>query len=194
MSEQLLGQVPAGVSNRHLHVSRQDLDILFGQDYDLAPKKELSQTGQYAAEETVTLATKKGCIQNVRILGPVRPETQIEISRTDAFALGIKPPVRESGVIAQSASVTVIGPAGSVTVPYGVIVAQRHIHMSEEDAVKFGVKDKDIVKVRSAGERAVTFENVVVRVRADFVPDMHLDTDEANAAGIGNGALLDVYR
>ncbi len=194
MSEKVIGQVPAGVSNRHLHVSRDDLNTLFGDGYELTPLKDLSQTGQYAAEETVTLVTRKGCIQNVRILGPVRPATQVEISRTDAFGLGVKPPVRDSGVIQRSAGLTVVGPAGAVTLQIGVILAQRHIHMSEDDAAAFGVKDKDIVKVRADGERAVVFENVLVRVRQDFVLELHLDTDEANAAGIANGQLLDVYR
>ena len=194
MTENKIGQVPAGVSNRHLHVSREDLSTLFGEGYELTPLKDLSQTGQYAAEETVTLVTKKGCIPNVRILGPVRPATQVEVSRTDAFGLGIKPPVRDSGVIDQSAGVTIVGPAGAVTLKYGVILAQRHIHMSDKDADAFGLKDKDIVKVRADGERAVVFENVLVRVREDFVLELHLDTDEANAAGISNGQQLDVYR
>jgi len=194
MAEQAVGQVPAGISNRHLHVSREDLDTLYGTGYELTPAKDLSQTGQYAAEETVTLVTKKGCIANVRILGPVRPATQVEIARTDAFALGVKPPVRDSGLVDQSAGVVIVGPEGAVTLEQGVILAQRHIHMSEKDAQQFGVKDKDIVKVRAGGERAVVFENVLVRVREDFVLELHLDTDEANAAGIGNGQLLDVYR
>ncbi len=192
--EKSIGQVPAGVSNRHLHVSRDDLNTLFGDNYELTPLKDLSQTGQFAAEETVTLVTRKGCLQNARILGPVRPATQVEISRTDAFGLGIKPPVRDSGVIDQSAGVTIVGPAGAVTLKFGVILAQRHIHMSDDDAAQFGVKDKDVVKVRADGERAVVFENVLVRVRQDFVLELHLDTDEANAAGIANGQMLDIYR
>lgn len=192
MTEKVLGQVPAGVSNRHLHVSQDDLETLFGSGYALTPLKDLSQTGQYAAEETVTLATRKSCIGGVRILGPVRPATQVEISRTDAFALGVKPPVRDSGAIDNSAGLTIIGPAGAVTLQFGVILAQRHIHMSEDDAERFGLQDKDVVKVRSSGERAVVFENVLVRVRSDFVLELHLDTDEANAAGLANGQMLDI--
>lgn len=194
MSENVIGQVPVGISNRHLHVSKKDLSCLFGADYELKPLKDLSQTGQYAAEETVTLVTKKSCIQNVRILGPVRPETQVEIARTDAFQLGLKPPVRDSGSIEGSEGVVIVGPKGAVTLEKGVILAYRHIHMSEEDAKVFGLKDKEMVKVKTVGDRSLTFENVLVRVRHDFVLELHIDTDEANAAMLSNGEKLDVYR
>ena len=191
---QSIGLVPVGISNRHLHLSQQDLYTLFGAGYELTPLKDLSQTGQYAAEETVTLVTKKSSIQNVRILGPVRPETQVEISKTDAFALGIKPPVRDSGSIDNSESLVLIGPKGAAMLEKGVILALRHIHMNEEDAAGLGLKDKDTVSVKTSGERGVVFENVLVRVRKDFVLEMHIDTDEANAADLSNGQKVQIYK
>jgi len=189
-----IGKVPVGVSNRHVHLSEKDLAILFGEGYQLTPMKDLSQTGQYAAEEQVTIVTKKNAIQNVRILGPVRKETQVEISRTDAFALGLKPPVRDSGSLENSAPITIVGPKGSVYIEQGVIIAMRHIHMSPKDAEQFGVKDKDIVSVKTEGERSVIFNNCLVRVRDDFVLEFHIDTDEANAAGLNNGDIVEVYK
>jgi propanediol utilization protein len=192
--KEFLGEVPVGISNRHVHLSEEHLETLFGQGYQLTVKKELSQTGQYAAEETVTIEGPKGAIANVRILGPTRNQTQVEVSRTDSFKLGLNPPVRDSGSLAGSAPVKITGPKGSIELDEGVIVAQRHIHMSEADAENFGVKDKDIVAVVVEGERGVVMNNVLVRVRHDFVLDMHIDTDEANASGLANGDLVKVYR
>lgn len=194
MLKEFLGEVPVGISNRHVHLSEEHLETLFGQGYQLTVKKELSQTGQYAAEETVTIEGPKGAIANVRILGPTRNQTQVEVSRTDSFKLGLNPPVRDSGSLAGSAPVKITGPKGSIELDEGVIVAQRHIHMSEADAENFGVKDKDIVAVVVEGERGVVMNNVLVRVRHDFVLDMHIDTDEANASGLANGDLVKVYR
>lgn len=191
---QLIGKVPVGVSNRHVHLSADDLEVLFGPGYELTPIKELSQTGQFAADEKVTIVTQKNAIQNVRILGPVRSQTQVEISRTDAFALGLRPPVRDSGSLENSESVTLVGPKGSICLKEGVIIALRHIHMSSKDAEEFGVRDKDIVSVKTEGERGVIFNNVLIRVRDDFVLEMHIDTDEANAAGLGNGDMVEVYK
>ncbi len=191
---QFIGEVPVGISNRHLHLSQKDLETLFGAGYKLTPVKELSQTGQFASEEQVTLVTKKNAIPNVRVLGPLRNKTQVEISRTDAFALGLKPPVRDSGSTENSETITLVGPKGSVFLDNVVIIALRHIHMSPQDAKAFGVQDKDVVKVKSEGERGLTFENVVVRVRDDFVLELHIDTDEANAAGLSNGQMVKVYK
>lgn len=191
---QFIGKVPVGISNRHVHLSKSDLDKLFGKDYQLTSVKDLSQTGQFASEEQVTLVTKKNAIQNVRILGPLRSQTQVEISRTDAFALGLKPPVRDSGSLDGSESITLVGPKGSILLNKGVIIALRHIHMTSEDAKAFGVKDKDAVSVKTSGERALTFENVLIRVREDFVLELHIDTDEANAAGLSNGMQVEVYK
>lgn len=194
MAQEILGKVPVGISNRHIHLSQGDLEALFGAGYQLTVRNELSQTGQFAAEETVTIEGPKSSMHNVRILGPTRKQTQIEISRTDSFALGVKPPVRDSGFLEASPGITLIGPKGTITLDRGVIIAQRHIHMTEADAKAFGVKDKDLVSVRVGGERGVTFENVLVRVRNDFVLEMHIDTDEANAAILGNGQLVEVFR
>lgn len=194
MTKDILGKVPVGISNRHIHLSEQDLETLFGAGYQLTIRNDLSQTGQFAAEETVTIEGPKSSMQNVRILGPTRKETQLEVSRTDSFALGVKPPVRDSGFLEGSPGITLIGPKGKVTLDKGVIIAQRHIHMTETNAESFGVKDKDLVSVRVGGERGVIFENVLVRVRNDFVLEMHMDTDEANAAILGNGQLVDVFR
>jgi propanediol utilization protein len=194
LAKEILAKVPVGISNRHIHLSQQDLEALFGPGYELTVRNDLSQTGQYAAEETVTVEGPKSSMANVRILGPTRKETQIEISRTDSFGLGLKPPVRDSGFLDGSPGVTLIGPKGKVTLDKGVIIAQRHIHMTEAEAESFGVKDKELVSVRVGGERGVTFENVLVRVRNDFVLEMHIDTDEANASMLGNGQLVEVFR
>lgn len=189
-----IGKVPVGVSGRHVHLSKEDLATLFGEGYELTVKKELSQPGQFAAEEVVTLVGPKSVISNVRILGPLRSQTQVEISRTDGFTLGVRPPVRQSGDIAGSAGITIVGPVGAITIKEGVIIAQRHIHMSPEDAKKFGVSDKDTVSVRVDGARALIFTNVLVRVRDDFRLDFHIDTDEANAAMLGNGDEVTVLK
>ena len=194
MAKTILGEVPVGISNRHIHLSQEHLEVLFGPGYELTVKKDLSQTGQYAAEETLIIEGPKSSMKNVRILGPVRKETQVEISRTDAFGLGVKPPVRDSGFLEDSPGLKLIGPKGEVELDKGVIIAQRHIHMNEADAEAFGVKDKDIVSVRVGGERGLIFDNVLVRVRGDFVLEMHIDTDEANAAMLNNGQMVEVLR
>jgi Propanediol utilization protein len=185
-------KVPIGVSARHIHLTQEHVEKLFGAGYQLTELKPLSQPGQYAANETVAVVGPKGSFAKVRILGPVRKATQLEVSRTDAFALGIHPPVRESGDIAGSAGITIQGPAGEVTIEEGVIVAARHIHMHTSDAERLGVADKQKLRVRAGGERGVVFENVIARVSPDFALDMHIDTDEANAAGIGNGEIAEI--
>lgn len=194
MARTVLGKVPVGISNRHIHLSQEHLEALFGPGYQLTVRKDLSQTGQFAAEETLTIEGPKSALKNVRILGPVRKETQVEVSRTDAFALGLQPPVRDSGYLAESPGIKLIGPKGTVELDKGVIIAQRHIHMNSADAEAFGVKDKDIVSVRVGGERGLVFDNVLIRVRDDFVLEMHIDTDEANAAMLSNGQLVEVLR
>lgn len=180
--------IPVGVSARHVHLSKEDLETLFGAGYELTVRKDLSQPGQFASEETVEVVGPKRSFPKVRILGPVRSKTQVELSLTDCFSIGVKAPIRESGDIAGSGSVKLIGPKGEVTIPEGVIVAARHIHMVPEEAEKFGLKDKQKVSVKTEGERGLIFNNVVVRVREDFALELHLDTDEANAAGLSNGA------
>lgn len=188
-------QVPVGVSNRHIHLSKADLETLFGAGYELTPIKDLSQPGQFACKECLTIVGPSlRPIENVRVLGPVRKASQVEISRTDSFVLKVKPPVRESGDIAGSAPVTIIGPKGVVTLKEGCIIANRHIHMSEEEGKAFGLTDGATVTVEADGERRTTFYDVQVRVNKAFSLEMHIDTDDANAAGIGNGAKVKIIR
>lgn len=173
------------VSARHCHLSREHLDILFGEGYELTPKKELSQPGQFAAEERVKVVGPKRELPRVSILGPARKSTQVELSMTDARSIGINAPIRESGDIEGSASCTLVGPKGEVELKEGVIVAKRHIHITPEDAKEFGIKDKEIVQVKVDTEsRSSILGDVVVRVRDDFESAMHIDTDEGNAVGI----------
>jgi putative phosphotransacetylase len=189
-----LKPIVVGVSNRHLHLSQADLETLFGCGHQLTPIKELGQPGQYAADEQVTLVGPKGSIERVRVLGPVRSRSQVEVSMTDAYRLGIKPPVRESGDLAGSAPITIVGPCGQVELPEGAILAWRHIHMHTSDAAAFGLQDRDMVKVRFGGDRALVMENVIVRVRDDFALEMHIDTDEANAALAKNGQEVTILK
>ena len=187
--------VPVGVSNRHIHLSTADLETLFGAGYQLTPIKDLSQPGQFACKETLTIVGPSlRPIENVRVLGPVRKASQVEISRTDSFTLKVKPPVRESGDIAGSAPVTIIGPKGVVTLKEGCIIANRHIHMSLEEGAAFGLSDGQYVDVEVSGERRTKFYDVQVRVHKDFRLEMHIDTDDANAAGIGNGAKVKIVK
>jgi len=181
-------KVPISTSARHIHLTREHVDLLFGPGHRLTVKAPLSQPGQFACEETLTITGPKNHIQNVRILGPERKESQVEISKTDGFTLGIKAPVRASGDLEGSPGIKLTGPAGELELPMGVIEAQRHIHMSPEDAERFGVKDKDWVMVRVGGSRGIVFDDVLVRVSADYRFDMHIDTDEANAADIQQGS------
>lgn len=176
--------VPVGVSNRHIHLSQQDVETLFGKGYQLTKKKEL-MGGQFAANECCTIVgLKLRAIENVRVLGPVRKNTQVEISQTDARKLGINVPVRESGDIKGSAPIAIVGPKGAIYCEEGCIIAARHIHMSPADAKEAGVKDGDYVKVRVDNERGTTFEHVKIRVDESFTLEMHIDTDEANASEI----------
>ncbi len=180
--------VPIGISNRHIHLSREHIDILFGTGYQLTPLKELSQPGQFACKEVLTIVGPSlRPIENVRVLGPERTDSQVEISRTDSYTLKVKPPVRESGKIAGSASISIIGPKGIVTLKEGCIIANRHIHMSTEDGKRFGVTDNSYVTVDVDSERRTRFYDVQVRVSDKFRLEMHLDTDDANAAALKNG-------
>ncbi len=190
------GQVPVGISNRHIHLSAAHVEELFGKGYELQPMKDLSQPGQYACKEQLTIVgPSMRAIEKVRVLGPVRKDTQVEISRTDAYTLKVKAPVRESGKIEGSAGVTIIGPKGVVTIDKGCIIANRHIHMSLEDGEKFGVKDNEYVNVEvDGGERRTKWYDVQVRVHKDFRLEMHVDTDDANAVGIGNGSKVRIVR
>ena len=176
--------VPVGISNRHIHLSQADLDQLFGAGYQLTPMKELSQPGQFACKETVTICGPKGAIEKVRVLGPVRKETQIEIVAGDCFKLGVKAPAKLSGDLAGTPGITVVGPKGSVQTAQGLIVAQRHIHMAPADAQAYGVQDGQIVKIRVGGLRGGLYDNVAIRVTTSSKLECHIDTEEANAMGV----------
>ena len=187
--------VPVGVSNRHIHLTQEHVEILFGKGYALTPLKDLSQPGQYACKELLTIiGPSLRPIENVRVLGPVRSKTQVEISRTDSFTLKVKPPVRESGDTAGSAGLTIVGPKGVVTIEEGCIIANRHIHMSPADGEAFGLGDGDTVTVETDGARRTRFYDVQIRVSPQFRLEMHIETDDANAAGIGNGAQVKVLQ
>lgn len=174
-------------SGRHVHLTEEQARTLFG--HGLTPVKELSQPGQYAARERVTLVGPKGSLKNVAVLGPARREAQVEISLTDARSLGLTVPIRPSGDVSGSPGITLVGPVGQVTLTEGVIAAQRHIHLPPADAQRFGVKDQQTVKLRTFTARPVVFEDVLVRVSPDFAPRVHLDYDEANACGFAPGDL-----
>jgi len=187
--------IPIGVSNRHIHLTKQDVETLFGEGYELTKIKDLKQPGQYACRETLTIVgPSMRPIEGVRVLGPVRSASQVEISATDSYVLKVEPPVRESGKIQGSAPVTIIGPKGVVELKEGCIIANRHIHMSPADAEKFGVRDCDTVTVDVEGKRRCRWYDVQVRVHKDFRLEMHVDTDDANAAGIGNGFKVKVVK
>ena len=177
--------VPLEASGRHVHVTAAQAQTLFG--HDLTPERDLSQPGQYLAKERVTVVGPKGEFQNVAVLGPARKAAQVEISLTDGRALGLKPPVRLSGDTQGSPGCVIVGPRGSVTVQEGVIAAQRHIHLTPQEAARFGVQDKQTVKLQTFTTRPAIFEEVVVRVSPDFAAAVHLDYDEANACGFANG-------
>ena len=180
--------VTAGISARHVHVTREHLEILYGAGYQLTNKKDLSQPGQFASNETIDVVTEKSSFKNVRILGPIRSKSQVEVSMSDAMKLGLKNiPVRDSGDLAGTPGAKLVGPKGEVELTEGVIVASRHIHMTPAEAASFGVKDKDTVKVRCGGERGLVFENVLIRVNEQYALEMHVDTDEGNAACLKTG-------
>lgn len=186
--------IKVGVSARHVHLSQKDLETLFGEGHELTPKKEL-MGGQFAAEECVTLVSPSlRTIEGVRVLGPVRKQSQIEISRTDTFKLKVSPPVRPSGELKGSAPMALVGPKGSVFLNEGCIIANRHIHMDPATADKYGVKDNDFVDVQIENSKPTTFYNVQVRVHESFTPEMHIDTDDANACAIKTGDYVKIIK
>lgn len=179
-------KVQVGISNKHLHLSQSDLEKLFGEGYELTKIKDLVQPGQFAAEETVTLVGPKKEMKNIRVIGPVRPSTQVEISMTDARALGIKPEIRESGKLEGTPGIKIIGPKGEIEIPEGVIVAKRHIHLNPEQSKESGLENGQIVKIKFGGERAIILDEVVVRTGEKHEKECHIDTDESNAGLINN--------
>lgn len=180
-------------SARHVHVSREALDVLFGRGYELTPKKNLSQPGQFACEERVQVIGPKGNFPAVSILGPIRPNTQVELSATDARSIGVTAPIRESGDIKESGTCKLVGPNGSYDLPVGVIIAKRHIHATPADAEKLGIKDQQVVQVKSdCAERSLIYDDVVVRVNENFSLAMHIDTDESNAGNLAPGCFGEI--
>lgn len=186
--------LPVALSNRHIHLSQAHLEALFGPGYTLTRLKDLSQPGQFAAKETVRLIGPKGILEDVRILGPARGTSQVELALADGYRLGIQPPVRASGDLTGTPGCYVAGPNGVVELTTGVICALRHIHMSPEDGWRFGVQDQEMVQVRTQGVRALIFDQVLVRVHSDFCLEMHLDLEEGNAAGLKNGDLVEILK
>ncbi|MFV0518180.1 MAG: phosphate propanoyltransferase [Aminipila sp.] len=184
--------IPIGISNRHVHLDRNDMDILFGTGSELTRKKDLKQPGQYASEEVVILKGPKGQLENVRVLGPLRADTQIEVSMSDTFVLGVKAPVRESGNLEGTPGIEVIGPNGSLVKSQGTIVAGRHIHMPTKTAKILGLKNKDLVNVEVGNERGAILKNVLLRVSDKDALEMHLDTDEANAVNVKNNETVKI--
>ena len=187
IQNELDGSFEVEASGRHVHLSRKELDALFGTGYELTKAKDLSQPGQYASKERLTVVGPKGAFHNVVILGPVRKESQVEVSLTDCLQLGVKAPIRESGDIEGTPGIVLVNGDKSVSLDKGLIVAKRHVHMTPEDAEKLGVKNHDIVKVKVEGARPLVFDDVVIRVSPKFATYMHIDYDEANACGFSKG-------
>jgi putative phosphotransacetylase len=185
-------KVEVGISNKHLHLSDADLEKLFGAGHKLTLKKELKQPGQFASDELVDIVGPKGTLKGVRVLGPTRKESQIELAQTDARAVGLSLPVRESGVLDGSPGVKLVGPKGELDVPKGAIIALRHIHLSPAQAKEAGVKDKDWVRVKTSGSRPLVFEDVLIRAGDAHTREFHVDTDEGNAAVIKNDDTVEI--
>lgn len=187
-------QIPVEASGRHVHLSKEAIETLFGEGYELTRKKDLSQPGQYACAERVSLIGPKGIVNNIAVLGPARKECQVELSLTDAVSLGVKVPVRESGKLDGSAPITIATEKGQLTLNQGAIAAKRHIHVHPDDAVILGVKDKDIVSVEVCGDRPLIFHDVVIRVSENYKTFMHIDYDEANACGYKKGTFARIIK
>lgn len=187
-------EVKIGLSNKHLHLCQKDLETLFGAGHELTHKKDLVQPGQFASEEVVDIVGPKKTLAKVRVLGPVRPETQVELSLTDARTIGIKAPIRESGKLEGTPGCKLVGPCGEVELDHGVIAALRHVHLNDEQAAEAGVKDGEMVSIKIGGERGLVYDNVLVRAGAKHFSEVHLDTDEGNAAGCGPDAVCEILK
>ena len=185
-------KVSIGVSNRHVHLTKEHLEILFGKGYELEKKNDLTQPGQYASNSLVTIKTNKSEIVNVRVLGPVRPYTQVEISKTDAYKLGLNPPVRNSGELDSSSPITIVGPNGTIELDSGCIIAARHIHILPKQMKEYGLEGKETVSVKVDGEKGGILTNVYLKVSNEAFFELHLDTDDANAHLIKNGDIGEI--
>lgn len=181
-------------SGRHIHLSRKDINALFGEGYNLTKLKDLSQPGQYACAERVTISGPKGELKNVIVLGPERKETQVEVSLTDCSSLGLKAPIKQSGDLTNTLGVTVSTDKGSITLEKGLMAAKRHVHMTPDDAKKFNVSDNEVVQVKVFGQRPLIFDDVIIRVNENFETFMHIDYDEANACGFSKGCLARIIK
>lgn len=186
--------IPVGISNRHIHLKEEHIEMLFGKDYKLNKLKDLSQTGQFAAKEVLNICGPKSVIEKVRVLGPARKETQVEISAGDCLKLGIKAPVKMSGDLEGSSGLTLVGPKGTVVLDKGVIVSQRHIHMNEEDAKKFNVKNGELVSIVVEGPRGGQYNNTCIRIDKSFNLECHLDTEEANSMGLNPKSRISILK
>jgi len=185
-------KVSIGVSNRHIHLKESDLYILFGDGYELVKVRDINQPGQFAARETVTILTEKGSIENVRVLGPIRPYTQVEISKTDAYKLGVNPPVRDSGDIAGSAPISIIGPCGRIDLSEGCIIATRHIHITPKQMELYGLDGADKVDVLLPGDKGGILHNVALKVSEESYFELHIDTDDANAHLVSSNDFAEI--
>lgn len=187
-------KIPVGISNRHIHLSQKDIDKLFGENYELTKLKDLSQGGQFAAKEVVTLCGPKGVMEKVRVLGPIRKESQVELALGDCIKLGVAPEIRLSGDLHDTPGLVIIGPKGVVELSKGVIVSQRHIHMTEEDAKKHNVCDGENVAIKIEGLRGATLNNVIIRVDSSFKLECHLDIEEANGLGLNSKSKIEIVK
>lgn len=187
-------EVKIGLSNKHLHLSEEHIEALFGKGHKLTPTKDLVQPGQFACEEKVDIVGPKNTLKGIRVLGPARKETQVELAMTDARTIGIKAPVRESGKLEGTPGCKIVGPCGEIEIDHGVIVALRHVHLNDEQAAEAGVKDGEMVSIKIEGERGLIFDNVLVRAGAKHEREVHLDTDEGNAAGCGPDAVCTIIK
>lgn len=187
-------KIKVGISNRHVHLKREDLNILFGENYNLTMRNPLSQTGEFASNETVSIKTSKDKIDGIRVLGPIRDYTQVEISKTDSYKLGINPPVRQSGDLYGAETVEIIGPKGSIVAKESTIIAERHIHINTNDLESYGFKDGETVKVKIDGIKGGIIENVKIKSKMTYTFELHLDTDEGNAFLLNNGDVVTIIK
>ncbi|WP_019125612.1 phosphate propanoyltransferase [Peptoniphilus grossensis] len=188
------GVIPIGISNHHLHLSKEDCDLLFGKDYELTSIKDLKQPGQFACKETVNICGPKGCIEKIRVLGPFRSQTQVELLYGDCIKLGIKPEVRLSGDLNNTPGITIVGKKGAIVLKEGAIVAKRHIHMLPDEAKKFGVKNNDLVCISFQGIRGNYLDDVIIRVSEKSSLECHIDVEEANAMGIQPSTYIKIIK
>lgn len=187
-------EIKVGISNRHVHLTKDTLEKLFGKDYMLHEDRPLSQPGQFASVEKITIKTQKNEIKNVRILGPLRDYNQVEISKTDSYTLGLKPPVRNSGNLENSETITLVGPNGEVTLENSTIIATRHIHINTNDLEKYGLSDNQIVQVRINTEKGGILDNVIVKSSPNYELELHLDTDDANGFLLSSGDIVEIIK